>query len=151
MCERGCWFFWNVLYEFLKDLISKLGKNSTNVFFACLLQGKLCYTSKLKTPSQVVSPKPLFELFLLQMDNYVKDNKNRYLLSFLSLLIARDVFENVKLGFLVVSHTHENIDWCFGYLSKKLRKPNNYILVHLMKVFMVSQKWPFIVQLIQNI
>ncbi len=109
MCERGCWFFWNVLYEFLKDLISKLGKNSTNIFFACLLQGKLCYTSKLKTPSQVVGPKPLFELFLLQMDNYAKDNKNRYLLSFLSLLITREVFENVKLGLIVVSHTHENI------------------------------------------
>jgi len=82
MCKRGHWFFQNVLCEFLKDLVSKLGKNNTNVFFACFLQGKLCYTSKLKTPSQVVGPKPLFELFLLQMDNYVKENKNRYLLSF---------------------------------------------------------------------
>ncbi len=59
-----------------------MGKNCTNVFFACFLPGKLCYTSKLKTPSQVVGPKPLFQLFLLQMDNYVKENKNRYLLSF---------------------------------------------------------------------
>jgi hypothetical protein len=41
---------------------------------------------------------------------------------FLSLLIARDVFEEVKLGFLIVGHTHEDIDGCFGYLLRNLRK-----------------------------
>jgi hypothetical protein len=56
------------------------------------------------------------------MDNYVKDNKNRYLLAFLLLLTVREVFELVRLGFLMVGHTHEYIDGCFGYLSKKLRK-----------------------------
>jgi hypothetical protein len=54
------------------------------------------------------------------------------------------VFEEVKLGFLVVGHTHEDIDGCFGYLSKKLREQNNYILVDLMKTFMVSEEKPFI-------
>jgi hypothetical protein len=39
---------------------------------------------------------------------------------FLSLLMAKDVLEEVKLGFLVVGHTHEDINGCFGYLSKKL-------------------------------
>jgi CO dehydrogenase nickel-insertion accessory protein CooC1 len=39
------------------------------------------------------------------------------------LLIIRDVFEEMKLmGFLVMGHTHEDIDGCFGYLSKKLKK-----------------------------
>ncbi len=85
------------------------------------------------------------------MDNYVKDNKNRCLLTFLSLLTTREVFEEVRLGFLMVGHTHENIDGCFGYLSKKLKKQNNYILVDLMKAFMVSQERPFIPQLIQEI
>jgi hypothetical protein len=32
---------------------------------------------------------------LLQMDNCVKDNKNRYLLAFLSFLTTRDVFKEV--------------------------------------------------------
>ncbi len=41
--------------------------------------------------------------FLLQMDNCVKDNENRHLLTFLSLLMVRDVFEEVKSGFLVVA------------------------------------------------
>jgi hypothetical protein len=47
-----------------------------NVFFAHLLQGKLRCTCKLKTPSQVVGPKPLLKILLLQMDDYVTDNKN---------------------------------------------------------------------------
>jgi hypothetical protein len=46
----------------------------------------------------------------------VKDNKNRHLLTFLSLLIVREVFEEVKLGFLVVGHTYGDINRCFGYL-----------------------------------
>jgi hypothetical protein len=32
------------------------------------------------------------------------------------------VFEEVKLRFLVVDHTHEDIDGCFGYLFKKLKE-----------------------------
>ncbi len=82
------------------------------------------------------------------MDNCIKDNKNRHLLTFLSLLTIRDVFEEVKLGFLIVGHTHEDIDGCFGYLSKKLKEENNYILVDLMRAFMISQERLFILQLI---
>jgi hypothetical protein len=58
--------------------------------------------------------------------------------------MAREVFKDVKLGFLIVCHTHEDIDGCFGYLSKKLREENNYILADLMRAFMVSQDKPFI-------
>ncbi len=67
------------------------------------------------------------------------------------MLTAREMFEEVKFGFLIVGHTHEDIDGCFEYLSKNLREQNNYILANLMKVLMVSQEWPFILQLIQEI
>jgi len=63
-------------------------------------------------------------------------------------LITRDVFEEVKLGFYVVGHTHEDINGCFGYFLKKLREENNYILVDLMRAFMISNVKPFILQLI---
>jgi hypothetical protein len=83
-----CWDF----FEFWKKLqlvgpkccLSTIFKNT---LFTCLLQGKSCGTIELKTPNETL-PKNL----LLQMDNYVKDNKNRYLLAFLSLLMAREVF-----------------------------------------------------------
>jgi hypothetical protein len=85
------------------------------------------------------------------MDNCVKDNKNCHLLAFLSLLIARETFEKVQLRFLVVGHTHEDIDGSFGYLFKKLKEKNNYVIVDLMKAFMFSQDHAFIPQLIQEI
>ncbi len=56
----------------------------------------------------------------------MRDTKNRCLLTFLSLLMMRDVFEEVKLGFLVVGLTHEDINGWFGYLSKKLKEENNF-------------------------
>ncbi len=85
------------------------------------------------------------------MDNCVKDNKNRHLLVFLYLLTAHEVFEEVQLGFLVVGHTHEDIDGNFGYLSKKLKEKNNYLMANLMKAFMFSQDFPLIPQLIEEI
>ncbi len=78
----------------------------------------------------------------------MKDNKNRHLLVFFSLLIARKVFKEVQLGFLIVGHTHEDIDESFGYLSKKLKEKNNHVMADLMKAFMLSQDCPFIPQLI---
>jgi hypothetical protein len=50
------------------------------------------------------------------------------------------MFEEVKFGFVVIGHTHEDINSYFGYLSIFLKKQNNYILVDLMKAFMVSQE-----------
>ncbi len=66
------------------------------------------------------------------------------MLAFLSLLTVREMFEEVKLGILIVGHTHEDIDRCFGYLLKKLKEQNNYILAYFMKAFMVLQERPFI-------
>ncbi len=103
-----------------------------------MLQGKSHCICKLCTPDQIVGLKPLLKNLLLQMDNCVKDNNNQHLLTFLSLLTTKDVFEEVKFGFLIVGHTCEDIDGCFGYLSKKLREENNYILTDLMRVFMIS-------------
>jgi hypothetical protein len=40
--------------------------------------------------------------------------------------MVMDVFE-IKLKFLIVGHTHEDIDGCFGYLPKMLKEENNYI------------------------
>jgi hypothetical protein len=84
------------------------------------------------------------------MDNYVKDNKNCHLLAFLYLLIARKVFEEVQLRILVVGDTHENIDGNIGYLPKKLREQNNYVLANLMKTFMVSHDQPSFLNLFKK-
>jgi hypothetical protein len=63
------------------------------------------------------------------------------------LLTTEEVFEEVQLGFLVIGHTHEDIDESFGHLSKKLRKQINYVMANLMKTFMFSQDHPFILHI----
>jgi hypothetical protein len=52
--------------------------------------------------------------------------------------MAKDVFEEVKLGILLVGHTYEDIYGCFSNLSKKLKEENNNILADLMKAFIIS-------------
>ncbi len=120
----------------------------THFLHVCCKGNCIC---KLCTPNQIVGAKPLLKKLLFQMDNCVKNNKNRHLLVFVSLLMARDVFEEVKLRFIVVGHTHEDINGCFGYLSKKLKEENNYISANLMRAFIISQERVFILQLIKEI
>jgi hypothetical protein len=93
-----------------------------NVFFSLLMWRKSQCVQALKTWIIFFGAKPLPQKMLLQMDNCMKDNNNRYLWAFLSLLTTRDVFEEAWLGFLVVGHTYKDIDGCFGYLSKKLKE-----------------------------
>jgi hypothetical protein len=59
--------------------------------------------------------------FYLQVDN-CGENKNRTMLAFLTDLVKRGVFLKVKLGFLMVGHTHEDIDQFFSVIAKHLRK-----------------------------
>ena len=56
------------------------------------------------------------------------------------------------MGFLVVGHTHEDIDAHFSSLSKLLKMKNIYVLADLMKAFMDSQKMiAFIPELVQEV
>ena len=56
------------------------------------------------------------------------------------------------MGFLVVDHTHKDIDAYFSYLLKLLKMKNTYVLADLMKAFIDSQKTnAFILELIQEV
>ena len=57
----------------------------------------------------------------LQLDNSAKDNKNKYLMTFFFLLTTWGVFEEIQASFLLVGHTHEDIDAYFSHLSKALK------------------------------
>ena len=66
-----------------------------------------------------------------------------------SMLTVQRIFKEVTVEFLVVGHTHEDIDVHFSYLSKLLKMKNTYVLVDLMKAFMDSHKMTvFILELV---
>jgi hypothetical protein len=95
---------------------------------------------------------PLPKRLYLQLDNSTKDNKNRFIMAFYSLLTTTGIFKEVTVGYLVVGHTHEDIDAYFSYLSKLLKQKNTYVIADLMKAFMDSQKSTvFIPELVQEV
>jgi hypothetical protein len=71
--------------------------------------------------NQNVDFKPLHPHVLLQLDNATSDNKIHYLFMFLSLLTALGVFITIEVGFLLVGHTHEDIDGTYGRISSNLK------------------------------
>jgi hypothetical protein len=87
----------------------------------------------LEDPLITAVPLPMNLFF--QLDNSAKDNKNQYLMAFLSLLTYCVVFKEIQIGFLLVGHTHEDIDAYFGHLSKALKTTNTFVLADLMKSF----------------
>lgn len=78
---------------------------------------------------------PLAKNLLLQMDNCGGENKNQYMFAYLSLLVAKGVFETITVGFLMVGHTHEDIDALFSKLAELSRKSTSFTLPHMMKLF----------------
>lgn len=64
----------------------------------------------------------------LQLDNTSRENKNKYVLAYLNMLVETGVFKKIKLGFLLVGHTHDQIDQMFSKFSKKLKFKNAYTL-----------------------
>lgn len=74
-------------------------------------------------------PKVLY----LQMDNCGRENKNKYVFAFLCLLVELEVFEKVKVSFLMVGHTHEDIDQMFSRISTRINRLNIYTLDDLIK------------------
>ncbi|XP_035680730.1 uncharacterized protein LOC118418795 [Branchiostoma floridae] len=58
----------------------------------------------------------------LQMDNCWRECKNQYVFAFLGLLVLRGIFKEVQVGYLLVGHTHEDVDQFFSRVAEKLRK-----------------------------
>lgn len=55
----------------------------------------------------------------LQVDNTSRENKNKYLIFFLAVLILLGYFDDVVVHFLTVGHTHDDQDAVFGILSSQ--------------------------------
>jgi hypothetical protein len=57
----------------------------------------------------------------LQVDN-CGENKNKYMFAFLTELVRKKVFAKIKACFLMVGHTHEDIDQFFSTISNYLKQ-----------------------------
>lgn len=58
----------------------------------------------------------------VQLDNTPAENKNRFLLQALAVLVGRMIFDTASAGFLRVGHTHEDLDGYWGINQTVLGK-----------------------------
>ena len=71
------------------------------------------------------------EVLYIQLDNATGTNKNKWVLFFLGLLVGWKHFRKVKVSFLLVGHTHEDIDQMFSRFAEYLRKTGAFSIAHL--------------------
>jgi hypothetical protein len=63
----------------------------------------------------------------IQCDNG-PDMKSKQFIAFCASLVENKVFQKVKLGYLVVGHTHEDIDQYFSVISKYIKRTVKTVL-----------------------
>lgn len=56
----------------------------------------------------------------LQQDNCAREGKNRFMINHMLLLVILGVCRFCSMGFLRTSHSHEDIDQCFGQIARLL-------------------------------
>ena len=70
---------------------------------------------------------------------------------FWSMLVAKGIFEQVQVSFMIVEHTHDDIDASFGRWSIKLHENDYPTMPLLMKSFMDLDTTPVIPSLIEEV
>ena len=124
---------------------------STNLFKAILKGAEMCEASLLPLPEVLFPATPLPPILNIQMDNATGDNKNRYVFCFWSLLVAKKIFREVYVNFMIVGHMHDDIDALFGRWSMALKKESFPTVPLLMKSFMDVESIPTILHLIEEV
>ena len=71
----------------------------------------------------------------LQMDNCGRENKNRFVFALCALLVELGIFRKIKVSFLMVGHTHEDVDQMFSRFSTYLRRTNAFTMDELTNAF----------------
>ena len=75
---------------------------------------------------------------IICIDDTTKGNKSQCLMVFGFVLTTRHILKEMVMEFLIVGHTHKDIDVYFGKLSERPHWTNIYILADLMEAFMDS-------------
>ena len=55
------------------------------------------------------------------MDNCFRENKNKYVLAYMSYLIKCNLFARIEMSFMLVGHTHNDVDQLFYLIGKALK------------------------------
>ena len=62
------------------------------------------------------------QVLYLQLDNTSRENKNQIVFGYLSMLVEMEIFQKVKVGFLLVGHTYDHIDQMFNQFFSNIEE-----------------------------
>ena len=65
------------------------------------------------------NPLDIPENAIFQFDN-CSENKNKYVFTYISLLVQEGIFKKIEVYFLIVGHTHASIDQFFSILARRI-------------------------------
>ncbi|KAL3692157.1 hypothetical protein R1sor_005808 [Riccia sorocarpa] len=85
----------------------------------------------------------------IQLDNSAKDNKNWAMMAFCSELVARGCCKMITMSFLVVGHTHEDVDVFFSKVNAAQAGKDIESLPHFLAVVYHAQSskaYPRVIQ-----
>ena len=82
----------------------------------------LSYALETLSKSETYKDNGLPPDLFLQMDNCSGENKNKYVFGWGATLVEDGVFETISFSFLLVGHTHEDIDALHSRISRHLAK-----------------------------
>ena len=120
--------------------------------YEAVLYGKdVCLHSLPEPPSEPMLAMEKPPTIRVQWDNYAKDNKIIYVSTHWLLLVAKGIFKEVFVSFLLVGHTHDDIDASFGRWSMKLREEHFPTIPLLMKSYMNLENVPVIPHMIKEV
>lgn len=127
------------------------GAGSMPLYSALLHGNEVCRASLREPPASQRPAMPLPPVLHIQMDNSWKDNKNRYVFCFWSLLVAKRIVKEVVVSFMMVGHTHDDIDASFGRWSMRLREKDYPTLPLLMQSYMDMEEDAMIPHLVEEV
>ena len=70
----------------------------------------------------------------IQLDNCSGENKNKYFVTFCAALVHLGLFDKIKISFLPVGHTHEDIDQMFSRLAVLWKNCSYYSLPQMVDI-----------------
>lgn len=79
--------------------------------------------------------KSLPEILFLQLDNCGSENKSKVFYAFIASLVASGMFKTVYVNYLLVGHTHEDIDQMFSRIGIALRKNDCFTMKALIEMW----------------
>lgn len=116
---RGCYVDWSVKQQFPDD---------SNALLTSLER-----TLRRVQKTRLDRSEPMPEVLYLQLDN-CSSNKNHWLLAYAFWLVHMGILQKVKISFLLVGHTHENIDQFFSRVSTAFRNERAMTLPQMIAI-----------------